>query len=237
MKVTKLFFAIAMSASLVFSGCSSMSSTAKGTLIGAGAGTAVGAGAGVGIAALAGKNKKKGAIIGAAAGAAVGAGTGALIGRKMDKKKKELEALKAAQVETTTDNNGLEAIKVTFGENGIKFSTNSATLNADAKAALKEFATTMADMTDTNIQVYGHTDNTGSLEANQKVSTNRAKSVADYLQSCGINASRISSAGLDYSDPVADNSTAAGRAQNRRVEIFISADAAMIEAANNGTLE
>ena len=223
-------------ASIVFSGCSSMSSTAKGTAIGAGAGAAVGAGAGVGIAALTGKNKKKGAIIGAASGAVVGAGAGALIGRKMDKKKKELEALQNAQVETVEDQNGLEAIKVTFGEDGIKFATNSSTLNAGAKTALKDFATKMADMTDTNIQVYGHTDNTGSLEANQKVSTSRAKSVADYLQSCGIAASRITSAGLDYQDPVADNSTAAGRAQNRRVEVFISANQAMIEAANNGNL-
>lgn len=237
MKVTRLFFALAMSASLVFSGCSSMNSTTKGALIGTGAGAAVGAGAGVGVAAIAGKSKKKGAIIGAAAGAVVGGTTGALIGRKMDKKKKELEALQNAQVETVEDNNGLEAIKVTFGENGIKFASNSSTLNASAKTALNEFATTMADMTSTNIQVYGHTDNTGSLEVNQKYSTARAKAVADYLQSRGIAASRISSAGLDYQDPIADNSTAEGRAQNRRVEIYITADKEMIDAANNGTLQ
>ncbi|MCQ2216060.1 MAG: OmpA family protein [Bacteroidales bacterium] len=236
MKLTKLFFVIAMGASLVFSGCSSMSSTTKGALIGTGAGAAVGAGAGVGVAAIAGKNKKKGAIIGAAAGAAVGGTAGALIGRKMDKKKKELEALKNAQVETVEDTNGLEAIKVTFGENGIKFSTNSSALNADAKAALKEFAATMSDMASTNIQVFGHTDNVGSEAVNQKYSNQRAQSVADYLQQCGIAASRIQSQGLGYSDPIADNSTEAGRAQNRRVEIYISAGQEMIDAAENGTL-
>ncbi len=83
----------------------------------------------------------------------------------------------------------------------------------------------------------GHTDNIGSAEANQKVSDARANAVSKYLQGKGIAASRIVAEGHSYNDPVADNSTEAGRAQNRRVEVFISANENMIKAAENGTLQ
>lgn len=232
MKLRNLFLAVGISASIILSGCSSMSNTAKGGIIGGTAGAAVGAGVG----ALVSKNKAKGALIGAAAGAAVGTTAGVLIGKKMDKKKKELEALQNAQIEDAQDCNGLQAIKVTF-DSGILFSTGSATLSSSAKSSLDNFASKMSDLTDTNISVFGHTDNTGSLEANQKVSKNRADAVATYLQSKGIASSRISSVGMDFSDPVADNSTEEGRKQNRRVEVYISANQAMIDAAEAGTLK
>ena len=109
-----------------------MSNTGKGAAIGAGGGDALGAGIG----ALVGKGK--GAAIGAAVGGAVGAGTGALIGRKMDKQKKELEAIEGAQVETVTDANDLQAIKVTF-DNGILFATNSSQLSSSSRDALTKF--------------------------------------------------------------------------------------------------
>jgi outer membrane protein OmpA-like peptidoglycan-associated protein len=95
----------------------------------------------------------------------------------------------------------------------------------------------MADLPDTDITVLGHTDNVGSAEANQKVSDNRANAVSSYLQGKGIAKSRIVAEGHSYNDPVADNSTAEGRAQNRRVEIYISANENMIKAAENGTLK
>ena len=95
----------------------------------------------------------------------------------------------------------------------------------------------MSDMPDTDITVLGHTDNVGTAEANQKVSDNRAKAVSNYLQGKGIAASRIIAEGHSFNDPVADNSTAEGRAQNRRVEIYISANENMIKAAENGTLQ
>ena len=190
---------------------------------------------GAGLGYLIGKDGK-GAAIGAAIGTAVGGGTGAIIGNKMDKKAEELAALENAQVETVEDVNGLKAIKVTF-DSGILFDFNKSTLQPNAKKQLDKFAAEMADMPDTDITVLGHTDNVGSAEANQKVSDNRAKAVSSYLQNKGIAASRIIAEGHSYNDPVADNSTAEGRAQNRRVEIYISANENMIKAAENGTLK
>ena len=198
--------------------------TLKGSLIGTGVGTAIGAGVGAII------GDGKGAAIGAAVGAAVGASTGSIIGAVMDKKAKQLEEVEGAEVETVTDNNGLEAIKVTF-DSGILFATNSSTLSADSKVALKDFATKMSDLQDTDITIWGHTDNTGTYEVNQKVSNARAASVQKYLKSCGIADERMKAEGKAYDMPVADNSTAEGRAQNRRVEIYISANEDMVKAA------
>lgn len=214
---------------MIFSGCG-MSNTGKGALIGTGAGAAVGAGIG----AIFGS--EKGAAIGAAVGTAVGASAGALIGKKMDKKAEELAALENAQVETVEDANGLSAIKVTFNS-GILFPTNGSTLSAASKTELKQFATKMADLADTDITIYGHTDNTGSDAVNEKLSAQRAESVATYLKSCGIAGERMTTEGKSYSMPVADNATKEGRAQNRRVEIFISANENMIKAAENGELK
>ncbi len=212
-------------------GCGAWSNLTNGALIGSGAGAALGAGIGY----LIGKDGKS-AAIGAAIGTAAGAGTGALIGKKMDKKAEELAALQNAEIETVEDVNGFKGIKVTFN-GGILFDTNKAELSASAKAELQEFANKMADMEETNITIYGHTDNTGTYEVNQKVSNNRADAVEKYLKKCGIATSRMTAQGLAYDFPVADNETAEGRAQNRRVEIYITANEDMIEAANNGTLE
>ena len=212
-------------------GCGAWSNLTNGALIGSGAGAALGAGIGY----LIGKDGKS-AAIGAAIGTAAGAGTGAVIGKKMDKKAAELAALKNAEIETVEDVNGFKGIKVTFN-GGILFDTNKAVLSASAKSELQEFANKMADMEETNITIYGHTDNTGTYEVNQKVSNNRADAVEKYLKQCGISTSRMTSQGLAYDFPVADNETAEGRAQNRRVEIYITASEEMIEAANNGTLE
>ena len=216
---------------MIFSGCG-MSNTGKGSLIGSGAGAALGAGLGY----LIGKDGK-GAAIGAAIGTAVGGGTGALIGHKMDKKAEELAAqLNDAQVDVVEDVNGLSAIKVTF-DSGILFDFNKSSLKPVAKQELDQFALKMADMPDTDITVLGHTDNVGSAEANQKVSDQRALAVSNYLQKKGIAKERIIAEGHSYNDPVADNATAEGRAQNRRVEIFISANENMIKAAEEGTLQ
>lgn len=206
-----------------------MSYTGKGAAIGAGSGAALGAGIG----ALAGKGK--GAAIGAAIGAAVGSGTGALIGRRMDKQKKELERIQNAQVETVTDINNLQAIKVTF-DNGILFATNKSELGAPARKALQEFATSLKNSPDTDVTIYGHTDNTGSRAVNEKLSKERAEAVANFLVGNGVSRARILTEGLAYDQPVADNSTAEGRAKNRRVEIYITANADMIQKAENGTL-
>ena len=202
-----------------------MSKLAEGTLVGSGVGATVGAAAG----AIAGKDGKSTAI-GAAIGTAIGAGVGAIIGKKMDKKAAELAAIEAAKVETVEEVNGLEAIKVTV-DSGILFATNKADLNATSKESLKQFAAQMADLPDTDITIYGHTDNTGSDAVNERLSLQRAESVEKYLNSCGISTDRMTAEGKSYSMPVATNETKEGRAQNRRVEIFITANKAMVDAA------
>ncbi|MEG0947781.1 MAG: OmpA family protein [Bacteroidales bacterium] len=216
-------------ASFLLTGCGSLSNMDKGMMIGGGSGAAAGAGIG----ALIGKGK--GAAIGAAIGAAVGTGAGALIGKKMDKKKAELEAIQGATVETVTDANNLQAVKVTF-ESGILFATNSSTLSTASKAALAEFAAKMKDMPDTDLTIQGHTDNTGSREVNARISKERAQAVGNYLRGKAINSNRISEEGLAFDVPVADNTTASGRAQNRRVEIYITANENMIRKAESGQL-
>lgn len=221
-------FATAM---MTISSCSTMSDALKGGLIGGGSGTALGAGIG----ALAGGGK--GAAIGAAVGAAVGGTAGALIGHKMDKQKAELAAIEGAEVETVTDTNGLEAIKVTFAS-GILFSTNETTLSASAKSSLDQFAVSLAQNPNTDVTVYGHTDNTGTLAVNERVSLERAQSVRNYLETKGINSSRfLKVEGKAYNEPVASNDTADGRAANRRVEVYISANESMIQQAQAGTLQ
>lgn len=202
-----------------------MSNLAKDTLIGTGSGAAVGAGVG----ALIGKDGKS-AAIGAAIGTAVGATAGAIIGKKMDKKAEELAALEAATVETVEDANGLQAIKVTF-DSGILFATNKANLSDASKNNLSKFAAQMVDLPETDITIYGHTDNTGTAAVNEKLSLQRAQSVADYLKVCGINGTRMTVEGKSFNEPVASNDTAEGRAQNRRVEVYITANENMIKEA------
>ena len=217
---------------MTMTGCSSMTNTGKGALIGGGGGAGLGAGLGAII------GGGKGAAIGSAIGAAVGAGAGVLIGQKMDKQQKELQEQLAqqAKVEQTTDANGLQAIKVTF-DGGILFPTNGTTLSAHAKTDLTRFAQSVIGNPNTNIQIYGFTDNTGSMAANEKVSTGRAKSVESFLANQGVPVTRLSAEGIPMADYVASNDTPAGRAQNRRVEIYITADKEMIRQAEAGTLK
>lgn len=230
MNFKKTFVALGLCATLVLSSCG-MSKTGKGALIGGGGGAGVGAGIG----ALIGGGK--GAGIGAGIGAAVGAGVGALIGNKMDKQQKELEAqLKDAEVEKTTDANGLQAIKVTF-PGGILFPTGKWTLNQNAKSELSEFATSLLQNPLTDVRIIGYTDNTGGMDINTKVSTNRADAVMQYLINSGVKANRLFAQGLPMQDYVASNATPEGRAQNRRVEIYVYASEKMIQDAENGTLK
>lgn len=217
---------------LLSTGCSSMSNTGKGAIIGGTGGTAVGAGIG----ALIGGSK--GAAIGAGIGAVVGTSAGALIGKKMDKQQAELEAELASQAEIkeVTDANGLQAIQVTFN-GGILFPTNGTTLNSSARTDLSKFAASLVNNPGTNVQIYGYTDNTGSLSANERVASGRADAVRNYLLNNGVDATRLSAEGLPMQDYIASNETAEGRAQNRRVEIYITASEEMIQQANQGTLQ
>ena len=220
--------AITLCAALVVS-CG-MSNTGKGALIGAGGG----AGLGAIIGAIAGNT-----AVGAVIGGAVGAGAGAIIGKKMDKAKKEAEAVQNAQVEAVTDANGLEAVKVTF-DSGILFATGSSTLSSTAQSSLFQFANVLKNNADCDVAVQGYTDNAGwknstaaqSQQKNLELSQQRAQSVTNYLLSQGVSTTQIrSTMGYGEANPVADNATAAGKAQNRRVEVYMYASQKMIQEA------
>ena len=223
MKQLSLFAAILLSVALILSSCGA-SNTVKGGGIGTGAGAAVGAGVGAVI------GGGKGAAWGAGIGAILGGTAGAIIGNKMDKQKAELETIEGAQVESVNEG---EAIKVTF-ESGILFASNSSTLNSTSRLSLDKFATSLQNNPDTDVKIYGHTDSTGSDAINNPLSQRRAESVYNFLLSKGINGSRIVSQGFGSTQPVADNSTSAGKSQNRRVEVFILPNAKMIQEAKQG---
>ena len=149
-------------------------------------------------------------------------------------------------IESLIQDRGLKAVKVTF-DSGLLFATSSSTLNASAKSSLSKFANNVLKKNSTlDVNVYGYTDNQGwknstaeqSVQKNLDLSQARAQSVASYLMACGASADQIAAVeGLGESNPVADNSTEAGREQNRRVEVYLYASQEMIDAANNGTLQ
>lgn len=225
--------ALSLSAGIIMASCNNL---AKGTAIGAGGGAVLGAVVG----------KLLGNVaVGAAVGTAVGAGTGALIGKHMDKVKKQAEAVQNAQVEAVQDANGLQAVKVTF-DSGILFNTSSSVLSQTAKNSLTQFANSVLKVnTDCDVAIQGYTDNQGwkgctpeqSVQKNLDLSQQRAQAVTTYLQSIGVSSNQIrSTIGYGEDGPVADNSTKAGQAQNRRVEVYLYASQAMIQAAEAGTL-
>ena len=174
-------------------------------------GTAIGAGGGAILGAVVGKLAGNMAV-GAAVGTAVGAGAGALIGKHMDKVKAQSEAVQNAQVESVTE----------FANNVLKVNT------------------------DCDVAIQGYTDNQGwknstaeqSAQKNLTLSQQRADAVSTYLKSLGVSATQIRAVdGFGEANPVADNSTKAGQQQNRRVEVYLYASQAMIQAAEAGTLQ
>lgn len=207
---SRSFFAALFVTGLLLGGCSSLSNTEKGAVIGAGAGAAGGAAVG-----QATDNTAEGAIL----GAVVGGAAGALIGQRMDRKANELDReLENAEVERVG-----EGIKVTF-DSGLLFDFDSAALRNNAEENLAEFAESMQDFEDTSILIVGHTDSQGDEDYNQNLSERRSTSAADYLIQRGINDSRIMTTGKGESEPVASNETEEGRQQNRRVEVAIYAN-------------
>ena len=211
------------------------SATKNGALIGTGGGALLGA--------IIGKVAGNTAV-GAAVGTAVGATTGALIGKHMDKVKAQAQAVENAKVESVTDANGLQAVKVSF-DSGILFATGSSTLQTAAKNSLAQFSNVLKTNTDADVAIQGYTDNAGwknstaeqSAQKNLNLSQQRADAVSNYLRALGVSPSQIKSVnGYGEANPVADNSTAAGKALNRRVEVYLYASEAMINAANAGTL-
>ena len=238
----KKFLLGALAMALVLSGCN-MNNTTKGGLIGGAGGGALGAAIGAGSGALAGGSSgaKLGAAIGAGVGVAGGTTAGVLIGKKMDKAKAAAEAVANAQVETITDKNGLEGVKVTF-DNGILFKVGKSDLKADAQNSLRQFANNVLNVyTDCDVAIYGFASSDGSDATNLTLSQNRANAVRGYLtNTCGVSTSQIKSStglGEDPNYLVLDANGKEDRDASRRVEVYLYASEAMINAANAGTLQ
>jgi len=191
----------------LLSACADMSDNQRGAAIGAG----VGALAGVAI----GKNRESAAI-----GAGVGALGGYIWSTQMAKKKADMEKATAGTgvaVTRTADNQ----LKLNI-PNDISFDSGRTEIKPNLKPILTQFAQGLGNQSNTAIRIIGHTDNTGSNAINNPLSVNRAASARDYLASHGVNPSRIQIDGRGSSEPVADNSGEQGRAQNRRIEIYLA---------------
>ena len=213
-KTQKLWLIWLMALALILAGCSN---TARGGVLGGLLGGGLGG--------LIGKktgNTAAGIII----GAAIGGAAGASIGRYMDKQAEELERdLEGAKVERVG-----EGIKITF-DSGILFEFDSSNLTPNAEQNVEEMAEILKKYEDTKVIIQGYTDSIGSQEYNLKLSEERALSVAGELVEEDVDTQRLNVEAYGEKMPVADNSTKAGRAQNRRVEIAIFANEELKRAA------
>jgi len=201
-------FAVAGS---LLAGCATQqgTNTAVGTGVGAGTGAALGAIFGGG----------KGAAIGAGVGAAVGGITGynwEAIRNRMS------GATKGTGTQITEQPDGSLKLNI---PSSVTFDTSSYAIKQSFAPVLDQLAQTMQQNPEIVASVVGHTDSTGSLQYNQTLSVNRAQSVTGYLAQRGIAPQRLSATGMGPSQPIADNNTEAGRAANRRVEIYLRATA------------
>jgi len=180
--------------------------------------TAIGAGGG----ALAGL--LLGGLIGGGTGRIVGAGlggvAGGVVGYQMDKQIKELKESTAGSGIDVSEADGGRSILVNLPD-GVTFDVGSYSLRPAFRSTLDQVAGSLKQYPDSLIDVYGHTDSTGSDAYNQTLSENRARTVASYLGTQGVSSARIRSQGFGETMPVADNATDAGRQRNRRVEIKI----------------
>lgn len=203
--------ALVGAAALVTAGCAdmnmgNMSPTARNTAIGAGVGALAGAAIG-------------GDTRGAAIGGLVGAAGGYVWSRHMQEKKLAMERAtmgSGVQVTQTPDNQ----LKLNIPSD-ISFDTGRADIKPNLRPILDQFASGLANQPNTEVRIVGHTDNTGSDAVNDPLSVQRAQSARNYLASRGVDPNRIAVAGRGEREPIADNSTEAGRARNRRVEIFL----------------
>jgi outer membrane protein OmpA-like peptidoglycan-associated protein len=225
MKKTKIYMlTIALAASIGFSSCDAVkntNNTQRGVAIVAASGAVIGG--------ILGNNVGKGGntALGAIIGGAVGGAAGGIIGNKMDKQAQKIDqALPGADVERVG-----EGIKITLGENSVNFDLGKSTLTSTAKANLDKIIPVFNEYPDTDIQIVGHTDSSGSDELNQKLSEQRAASVKAYLTGKGINSGRIVTMGRGETEPLVENTTKENMAKNRRVEFAITANEKMVQDA------
>lgn len=209
--------AIAAAIATLAAGCANVTETQKGTAAGAGIGAIAG---GVIGAATAGGHRGKSAATGAAAGAAVGAIGGYIWSKKMEEQRAKMaEASKGTGIDVskTADNRLKLNIPADAG-----FDLNRAEIKPALGNVLTRFASTMNEHTVTALSIVGHTDNTGSDAINNPLSIQRANATRDYLMSRGVAMNRITTAGRGEREPITTNDNETGRAQNRRVEIYIA---------------
>ncbi len=204
-------------------GCTTTSNTGRGAGIGAASGAVIG-----GLIGGRSGSWATGAII----GAVVGGAAGALIGDYMDDQAKEIDD----QVEGATVERVGEGIRVVF-DTGLLFTTGSSTLTSNSRYNIQKLANILNKYEDTNIVIEGHTDSEGSESYNQRLSEQRAESVASLLRAYNVSGMRISTVGYGETRPVASNETVEGRRLNRRVEVLIYANDELIEQAQTGELK
>jgi len=195
----------------ILAACATKAQT--GALIGAAGGAAVGGAIG---------SAAGGTAEGALIGAVVGGAAGTIIGHRMDQQAKELaDDIPGATVERVG-----EGIKVTFAS-GLLFGFDSAELKPEARVNLRNLAGSLSKYPKTEVLIVGHTDDVGAETYNQQLSERRASSARDYLVLQGVGSARVTTRGLGESEPVANNTSEEGRAQNRRVEVAIYASEAL----------
>lgn len=205
----RILVLLPVAAALALAGCENMSEREKGTAQGAG----IGAVAGAAIGAAAGGKAGQGAVI----GGAVGAVAGNLWSKRMEDKRREMERTTAGtgiEVARTADNQ----LKVNV-PGDFSFDVGRADIRPDMRPVLDQLAQGLDPAM--RLRIVGHTDSTGSDAINDPLSVQRAASVRDYLAGRGVAAARVDVAGRGAREPVADNASEAGRAMNRRVEIFL----------------
>lgn len=198
----------------------------KGALIGAGAGAVAGA--------IIGKKSGR-AGVGAVIGAAVGGTAGALIALYMDKQAEELRD-KLRDAGATIERIGEDEVRITF-KSGVLFAYNSVELTGASRQNIGEMDDILKKYGQTDINVSGHTDNSGSDAYNQNLSERRARAVTGHMTQNGVEAARLKETGYGESQPVASNQSPAGRDRNRRVEVSVKANNKVRRAAERGDLE
>lgn len=209
--------AVVAAAAFTLSACETMDDSQRRTATGAGVGAGVGAAAG---AVLGGSdNRGRGAAIGAAVGALGGALGGYVWNKRMENQQKQIEQqTRGTGVEVTRTADNQLRINI---PSDISFDSGQAAIRPNFRPVLDNFAQSLQQNPSGTVTIIGHTDSTGSPAGNEPLSLQRADATRDYLVSRGIAANRFQIDGRGAREPVASNDTDAGRARNRRVEIFL----------------
>jgi outer membrane protein OmpA-like peptidoglycan-associated protein len=212
--LTSKAIASAVLVAFTLGGCAGMTETQKTTAKGAG----IGAAGGAVIGAVAGGTK--GAVIGAAVGGVAGGVAGNVWSKRMEAQKKQMEEATAGTgvaVTKTPDNR----LKLDIPSD-ISFDSGRSVIKPNLRSVLDTFASSLVKNPAATISIIGHTDSTGSDAINNPLSFNRAVAARDYLAARGVASTRFAVDGRGSREPIASNDTAANKAKNRRVEIFVA---------------